>query len=335
MATFEEVNGDNGAIVLPITPTGGTVSFMLSGGGGTRTLTLPITPEEIVIHRPSRQAVTQTLTSAYQDHLGSGVATVIVRGHTGWRDRGAGTGYQVITRLRDDILDAYDKAVSQGDPTKVKLDLLCALPGTWEHFRVSKNSASFSRSRAQPLLYRYEIQFTVLHDYNETSPNDPSPNFVISFANIPRVVITGTGYVNVPRPPTTPPKKEKEEEEEVVVTGPSGPTTVGALADIQYSSSVYPPGMWAYVISWNRHLFGNPPFSAQTALSVNYEKYHIPFVSPGIADPESVIRELNGGYTAQPSDISATIDPGTVDTGAAIALQQVSFVWFDVGGIDS
>lgn len=183
----------------------GTVVLTLSntnGQDGVRTLTLPITPEEIQINRPSRQAVTQTLTSAYQDHLGSGISTVVVRGHTGWRDLGAldrndlgaGTGYEVITNLRNLLAD-YDNRVARGDPSAVKMILLLNLPNGWEQFRVSKNAAAFSRSRAQPLLYRYEMQFTVLEDLTaEMRQVDPSPNFVITLKNAPSVkLISSSG----------------------------------------------------------------------------------------------------------------------------------------------
>lgn len=355
---------------------GGTVTFTLARDGDTvHALTLPLTPEEIVIQRPSRQSVTQTLTSAYQDHLGSGLTSVMLRGHTGWRDFGFGTGHDIIIRLRDEILGSYDKLVAQGDPEKVNLDLAIALPDTgWEHFRVSKNSATFSRSRAQPLLYRYEMQFTVLKDYNEsTSQVDPSPNFVFIPTKFEETVVNKTPYDgNVPKPYTgrgqedddeahpghpahthrKPKKTTGDDGPKTVTGGEGGPTTVGGLANHWYSPQggagepgVYPPGMWAYVIKFNRKLFDRPPFNAQTALSKNIESYYMIEVAAGAADPGPIIAELNNGEDSTPSDstVVSITDPYRGDpdalgnesggVGAGQSFKQVDTIWYDVGPV--
>jgi hypothetical protein len=284
MATYRTTD-QRGTVVLALANT--------SGPSGVRILTLPITPEDIQITRPSRQAVTQTLTSAYQDHLGGGITTVGMRGHTGWRDLGAvdrnnlgaGTGYEVIRNLRD-LLGDYDTRVARGDPSQIKFMLMLNLPNGWENFRVSKNSASFSRSRQQPLLYRYELQFTVLEDMNSaTKQTDPSPNFVVtpqkalSVTLLPNVSTTNTTGgdvtgVSLGKDAATlianiHSRRDLDRDDMLTYTGKggsgnfdqylaavgNGDITLSAFAEAQYPSSVFGLGMWRYIVAANPDMF--------------------------------------------------------------------------------
>lgn len=292
-----------------------------SSGSDLRLLTLPITPEEISIIRPSRQAVTQTLTSAYQDHLGSGIVSVNVRGHTGWRDLGSvnrsdlgsGTGYEVIKNLRD-LLGDYDNRVARGDPSTVRLLLMLNLPNGWEMFRVSKNGASFSRSRQQPLLYRYELQFIVLEDMNAaTKQVDPSPNFVITLLNAPSVKLTGggggktyqavasgdsdqTGRVIVNQSDsgpaldpgivdtTTSVFSQFDDGLSGASTTGSGSMTLRAFSDFQYvPTSAYPSGMWQYIVAANPSLFAGANSDPYQVIIPAGTTLRVPQISQGDA----------------------------------------------------
>lgn len=276
------MTSQQGSVTLIIN-IGGANNSQGGSGAEVNSLTLPITPEDIQITRPSRQAVTQTLTGAYQDHLGSGITTVSMRGHTGWRNlTPEGDGYNVIKRLRD-LLGQYDKIVATDRPDRVSLMLLLSLPSGWEHFRVSKTTVSYTRSRAQPLLYRYEAQFIVLHDFNDaTGQVDPSPNFVINqgiFPNVQLVQVpislpdsstsssTGSsgdasGIIGDQARDTNDPRLEQPQ------TGTTSPTaapiTLAAFTDQQYPPvNGYPPGMYNYIIA------ANPDFFYQSDIDPN------------------------------------------------------------------
>lgn len=179
--------------VRPTDQTFGTVTLLLSGPDSAPGMAFecPVNPAEITIDRPSRQSVTQTLTGAYQDHLGSGLIHVQMRGHTGWRRLRPqfADGFEAYKALRG-LLYEYDQRVAGGDPSKVFLRLLLDIPSGWEHFRVSKDEARYSRSRSQPLLFAYDLAFTVLRDELAGEPVDPSPPFVITFNSTPQASFT-------------------------------------------------------------------------------------------------------------------------------------------------
>lgn len=316
---------------------GGANNSQGGSGAEVNSLTLPITPEDIQISRPSRQAVTQTLTGAYQDHLGSGIATVSMRGHTGWRNlTPEGDGYNVIKRLRD-LLGQYDKIVATDRPDRVSLMLLLSLPSGWEHFRVSKTVASYSRSRAQPLLYRYEIQFVVLHDFNDaTGQVDPSPNFVINQGIYPNVVLNTVPTTPLPDSTTTPPDNSNvstivhhqvdtppgTEDTPPTATTPPEPITLAQFTDAQYPPALgYPPGMFYYIVVANPGQFVDV-FDPTTRYLTPGFTLTVPLISP-----EDAIRFTYNGWVAL-GDLYYSPNYGTVTVagGGVLTVYQTTHV---------
>jgi hypothetical protein len=122
----------------------------------------PIRPEQFQLVEPARQSVTQTIGGAYQDHFGPGVPQITISGHTGWRKLGGnGDGYAMFTQLRQVHRD-YNRMCGEGDPASVTLILSVNVPQGYGIFRVSSDNFRSLKSVQSPLLYRYEIQFTVL-----------------------------------------------------------------------------------------------------------------------------------------------------------------------------
>lgn len=154
---------------------GNFVTLSLSGSGGgsqqqqqgnsPSVYTFPIRPEQFTLDWPARQTVTQTINGAYQDHWGQGIGTITLSGNTGWRAHGDSQddGFKKFMALRK-IHDDYCQQCGDGDPATVNLELLVAVPDGFGHYRVSSDRFRTLKSTQSPLLYRYEIQMTVLKD---------------------------------------------------------------------------------------------------------------------------------------------------------------------------
>jgi hypothetical protein len=126
---------------------------------------LVIRPEELVRPQPSRNAVAQTLGSAFVDGWGEGLANVNISGHTGWRGGLAADGVASFQALKRDIWDAWhnrraDAVQAAQDPNKVKLYFADALDRNVD--LVVPVSFSLKRSRSRPLFMVYQIAMIVI-----------------------------------------------------------------------------------------------------------------------------------------------------------------------------
>lgn len=122
----------------------------------------PINPRQFVLAEPARQQVTLTLGGAYQDHFGPGLPTFSLSGTTGWRGhKGHPDGVAAYRALRD-FYRQYLARCGSGDPALVRCTLTVAVPEGLGHYRVSLDRFQTSRSVAEPLLFLYELQGTVL-----------------------------------------------------------------------------------------------------------------------------------------------------------------------------
>lgn len=161
----QKSDGTKNVVVLNLSGGGGSQGGGVSTGGeggGDGGYIFPIRPEQFQLVEPARQSVTQTIGGAYQDHFGPGVPQITVSGHTGWRKLGGdGDGYAMFTKLRQVHRD-YNKMCGEGDPASVNLTLSVNVPQGYGIFRVSSDNFRSLKSTQSPLLYRYEIQFTVL-----------------------------------------------------------------------------------------------------------------------------------------------------------------------------
>jgi nucleoid-associated protein YgaU len=176
----EPTKQKNGMVMLSLSGGGGSQGGGVSTGtgnaaGGGGPFTFPINPEQFTIEQPARQSVTNT-SGAYQDHFGPGVPTIQIAGHTGWRRHKSSQddGFQAFLKLRQ-IHEDYNRMCGEGDPDAVNLELTVSVPQGYGHYRVSSDRFRSLKSTQSPLLYRYEIQFTVLRILGSNSAGLGTP----------------------------------------------------------------------------------------------------------------------------------------------------------------
>jgi hypothetical protein len=144
------------------------IGFYLTGGIGLPArINLPIRPEELTRTEPSRLQVNQTLGGAWADSFGAGLAKISLSGHCGWRGSFFIPGEDAFYALRETVFQAWHDRRSQAaqsgaDPSAVRLyyadtlnDIRC---------EVAPLSFALRRSKASPLLYRYQISLVVLDE---------------------------------------------------------------------------------------------------------------------------------------------------------------------------
>ena len=142
------------------------ISFILDDGGVfSAPVTLVLRPEDLTRTEPARASVYQTMgrdISGWVDHFGSGLPSVTIAGHTGWRDvsgRGmdGAAAFAALNQLvAHDFPAAKQAAIDKGlDPGAVKLLFIDDLDGfAWS---VVPNVFTLRRNKASPLLIRYNI----------------------------------------------------------------------------------------------------------------------------------------------------------------------------------
>lgn len=177
----EPTSQKSGMVMLSLSGGGGSQGGGVSSGtgdasGGNGSFTFPINPEQFAIEQPARQSVTNTIGGAYQDHFGPGVPTIQLAGHTGWRRHKSSQddGFHAFLKLRQ-IHEDYNRMCGEGDPDAVNLELTVSVPQGYGHYRVSSDRFKSLKSTQSPLLYRYEIQFTVLRIIGSSSASLGTP----------------------------------------------------------------------------------------------------------------------------------------------------------------
>lgn len=146
------------------------ISFVLNdqaSGDAPVSVDLVIRPEDLTRTDTSRMNVQQTLGGAWADNFGPGVPIVNIAGNTGWRGQGflGADGETRFRQLFDQVFTQWherrEDAVLQGrDPDLVQLifsDTLDQFSGV-----VAPTSFVLRRSKASPLLCRYQISMAIL-----------------------------------------------------------------------------------------------------------------------------------------------------------------------------
>lgn len=160
------------------------IAFVLDNGGKLgEPVTLKIRPEDIVANQPGRVAVHQTMGRTVQgwvDDFGSGLPSLTISGHTGWRTSAASglDGAQAFEALNNLLMIEYPAAKqaaidSGNDPAAVKLlfiDMLNNL--SWS---VAVTNFSLKRNKSHPLLYMYNIPIQAIE------PNIDNPLTIVPF----------------------------------------------------------------------------------------------------------------------------------------------------------
>lgn len=143
------------------------IGFYLTGFGLPSRINLPIRPEELTQTETSRLQVNQTLGGAWADSFGPGLTKITMAGHCGWRGAFFLPGEEAFFALRETVFQSWHDrrklaATAGQDPTQVRLyyadtlnDIRC---------EVAPVSFALRRSKASPLLMRYQISLIVLND---------------------------------------------------------------------------------------------------------------------------------------------------------------------------
>lgn len=144
------------------------IGFLLQGGtGGYVRFDFAIRPEDLTVTEPSRMQVMQTLGGAWADAFDRGVASINLAGHNGWRGGVFVSGEDLFLALRDTVFVEWHnrrrQAAEQGtDPDQVKLFFIDTLDSI--NALVAPKQFVLRRSKASPLLMKYQITLLVLDD---------------------------------------------------------------------------------------------------------------------------------------------------------------------------
>lgn len=116
-------------------------------------------PEELGYGIPGRGTAIQTLDGGFIDDFGEGLTDISVRGHTGWN--GTVPGELQFYALRDLVTIRYHnlraaKAEASQPINDVKMYLVDTLNALM--YEVYPMNFRGSRSRQEPLLYKYEMR---------------------------------------------------------------------------------------------------------------------------------------------------------------------------------
>lgn len=152
-------------VFITDTPSTYTTTLSLTGTSSDVKYVFYIPPESIEISIPSRVGTYQSIGGgSYFDHLGEGIATISISGHTGFR-RGIGKpegsltmGYAQYVLLKD-IISKYNDECVMGNADKINLRLSISLPdspafGQWD---VVVKDLNLKRNTQSVLLFRYSL----------------------------------------------------------------------------------------------------------------------------------------------------------------------------------
>lgn len=130
-------------------------------------------PEDMSYTYPTRATAINTLGGAYVDDFGSAIAEINIRGNTGYKMGGRGSGLGdvgpagissgdlLMVSLRNMMVQSYHQqrlwlAKAGQDPDLIQLMLVDTLNLTM--FKVYPRQFQLQRSKQSPLLYRFNLQ---------------------------------------------------------------------------------------------------------------------------------------------------------------------------------
>jgi len=147
---------------------GFTFEYYNKATGERKHITLLINPEEFSVTEPARITVTQTKGGAFVDHFGRGLKQVTIRGVTGYKPpQREGkvakiSGHLHFIELRKLIRDWTEYAK---DPNTSKDHVMRFYNWTdEEYWEIAVTQFTLQRAVNRPMLYQYNISFTVLRD---------------------------------------------------------------------------------------------------------------------------------------------------------------------------
>lgn len=117
-----------------------------------------LNPEEYTQLEPNRVNATQTKAGAWIDDFGGGIASIQMKGTTGFKRNGdPTTGFEKFKELRDTIRSFYSK-VPPGTEITSANELVFYNYTDGDHWIVTPKTFQLMRSIARPTLYVYDIQ---------------------------------------------------------------------------------------------------------------------------------------------------------------------------------
>lgn len=154
------------------------ISFRLSGGGPTVSLTLTLNPSMMQISTPVRQSTTQTLGGIFKDIADLGIKSIQLQGNTGWRGGNGLDGFQTAQYLYTNIFKEFVKrfTANPGVPELLMTDDLNGYS-----YSISMDDFQTVQDKSSPLLIQYTIPITVLQDMSE--PPAVTPDTVQQLAS--------------------------------------------------------------------------------------------------------------------------------------------------------
>lgn len=125
---------------------------------------LIIRPEELSRSDPVRASITQTLGGFWADDFGSGLPTITLAGHTGWRGSVNQDGAEQFAQLRKLIVERRqelrDERAKTGDPDDIRLIFADQLNN--QALYVQPTTFQLRRHKSRPLLSQYNISLAVM-----------------------------------------------------------------------------------------------------------------------------------------------------------------------------
>lgn len=127
--------------------------------------TLLVNPQEFTQVEPARNTVTQTLGGAFVQDFGQGLPQVTISGITGYKarknvDGEVRDGFEEFRHFRETI---YRMFIRNNEADLVMYWY------NWEdeeYYAIQPHTFRLQRNKAEPLLYRYEFNFTCLRRAN-------------------------------------------------------------------------------------------------------------------------------------------------------------------------
>ena len=146
---------------------------LFSAAGAAAEFIFPINPEEFNYTKSERVRITRTLGDPFVDDFGLGTPTLQVRGTTGWHTRpgiDGKDGYAAYRTLHREFHDRYfelrqAQVGSGADPDRIKLWVVNNVDNIV--FAVVPMDFHLMRSKSRPLLYQYELKYTIIEDLTQ------------------------------------------------------------------------------------------------------------------------------------------------------------------------
>lgn len=132
-----------------------------------------VNPESYVQSEPGRVTVTQTKGGAFVEFFGRALVEITLSGTTGFKNgtSNAENGYTKFKALRDIIKSVYDN-ITDGKEISDS-DLLKFYNFTDnEYYYTVPDKFELSRSKSQPLLYKYNIHLYAIRRLGEPAPSN-------------------------------------------------------------------------------------------------------------------------------------------------------------------